>query len=91
MPAAFWLATRRGPVATASIWRAIAPPASAAAAVAIAVSLVRRAEPDPTLTGVAAVAASALLVTLLVLLAWPDTRREVLALTSLPSRHPRPT
>jgi polysaccharide transporter, PST family len=91
MPAAFWLATRRGPVTTVSIWRAIAPPASSAAAVAIAVSVVRRAEPDPTLTGVAAVAASALLVTLLVLLAWPDTRREVLALTSLPLRHPRPT
>jgi PST family polysaccharide transporter len=91
LPVAFWLSTRRGPVTTASIWRAIAPPASAAAAVAVAVAIVRRAEPDPTLTGIAAVAATALLVALLVLLAWPDTRRDVLALTSLPSRRPRPT
>jgi hypothetical protein len=43
------------------------------------------------MTGIATVAATALLVALLALLAWPDTRREVLALTSLPSRRPRPT
>lgn len=90
-PVAFWFATRQGPVRLGDIWRAIAPPVSAAAAVAVAVFLVRRVEPDPTVAGIASVGAAALAVVLLVLLAWPETRREFLALTSLPLRRPRPT
>jgi PST family polysaccharide transporter len=90
-PVAFWLATRQGPVRLADIWRAIAPPASAAVAVAVAVFLVRQVEHDPTAAGIAAVGAAASVVGLLVLLAWPETRRELAALTSLPSRRPRPT
>lgn len=90
-PVAFWLATRRGPVRVADIWRAIAPPASTAAAVAAAVFLVRRVEPEPTAAGIAAVGATALVVGLLGLLAWPETRRELLALMSLPLRRLRPT
>lgn len=91
MPVAFWLATRQGPVRVADIWRAIAPPASTAVAVAGAVFLVRRVEPDPTAAGIASVGATALVVGLLGLLAWPETRRELAALMSLPSRRPRPT
>jgi PST family polysaccharide transporter len=91
MPVAFWLATRQGPVRVADIWRAIAPPASAAVAVAAAVFLVRRFEPDPTAAGIAAVGATALVVVLLTLLAWPETRRELIALMSLRLRRPRPT
>jgi PST family polysaccharide transporter len=91
LPVSFWLATRRGPVSAPSVWRAIAPAASAAAAVAIATAIVRQAQPDPTMTGMASVAAVALLSALLALLAWPDTRRELLALTNPLSRRPRPT
>jgi len=90
-PVGFWLAARRGPVRAIQIWRAIAPPASAAVAVAVAVCLVRRVEPQPTLTGIVAVGATSLLVTVLVLLGWPETRRELLAIMSLPARHLRPT
>jgi PST family polysaccharide transporter len=90
-PVAFWLATRQGPVRVADIWRAIAPPASTAVAVAGAVLLVRRVEPDPTAVGIASVGTAALVVALLGLLAWPETRRELMALMSLPSRRPRPT
>ncbi len=90
-PIAFWLATRQGPVRVADIWRAIAPAASTAIAVAGAVLLVRRVEPDPTAAGIASVGAAALVVALLGLLAWPETRRELVALMSLPSRRPRPT
>ena len=90
-PVAFWLAARQGPVRAGDIWRAIAPPASAAVAVAASVFLVRRIEPDPTAAGIASVGATALVVMLLVLLAWPETRRELATLTSLPLRRPRPT
>ncbi len=90
-PVAFWLATRQGPVRVSDIWRAIAPPASAAAAMAVAVFLVRQVETAPTAAGIAVVGATALVVGLLVLLAWPDTRRELVALMSLPLRRPRPT
>src|ERR1700738_2819960 len=94
-PVAFWLATRRGPVRVADIWRAIAPPASAAAAMAVAILLVRRGAAGPPAGGPAprgaAGGATALVVGLLVLLAWPETRRELLALMSLPLRRPRPT
>jgi PST family polysaccharide transporter len=89
-PVAFWLAARQGPVRVGDIWRAIAAPASAAVAVAGSVFLVRRVEPDPTAAGIASVGATALVVVLLVLLIWPETRRELAALTSLPLRRPRP-
>jgi PST family polysaccharide transporter len=82
-PIAFWLAARRSPVATADIWRAIAPPASAAAVVMLVVWQVRQfalAAAGPTIGAFALVASIALFVVLLVLLAWPDTRRELLAL-----------
>lgn len=91
VPVAFWLAARRGPVTTGQIWRAIAPPASAAFALAIAVGLVRQVETQPTLAGIVAVGVTALSVTLLVLVAWPETRRELLAIMSLPARRLRPT
>lgn len=82
-PVAFWLATRRGPVSMTDVWRAIAPPASAAAAIMVAVWYLRHLvlpHADATVGSMATVAASALLVLVLVLLAWPDTRRELLAL-----------
>ena len=91
MPAAFWLASRRGPVTAGAIWRAIAPAATAAATIAFAVFFVRQAEPEPTVTGIAVVAVTAILAGLPALLAWPDTRREILALTIPLSRRPRPT
>jgi PST family polysaccharide transporter len=91
MPMAFWLATRRGPVSLGQIWRAIAPPATAALAVLVVVYGLRRLEPDPSVLAIASVAAAALAAVLLVLLAWPETRRELLALTNLPLRRPRPT
>jgi PST family polysaccharide transporter len=90
-PVAFWFATRRGPVRVAHIWRSIAPPFSAAAAVAGSVALVRQVETEPTIAGIVAVGATALLVLLLILLSWPETRHEFLAFMSLPSRRPRPT
>ncbi len=91
MPLYFWLATRRGPVTVLQIWRAIAPPASAALAVAAAVAIVRHFEQAPSVAGIAAVAVTALVVVLSVLLAWPETRRELMSLvTTLPSRRPRP-
>lgn len=80
LPMAFWLAARRGPVSTSLIWRAIAPPASAAAAVALAVwqlrELVLR-QAEPTIFGIAVTATTALVVTTLTLLVWPETRREL--------------
>lgn len=82
-PVAFWLATRRGPVSVTDVWRAIAPPATAAAAIMAVVWYLRRLvlpHADPTVAAITATAATALLVLVLVLLAWPDTRRELLAL-----------
>src|SRR5260370_36345896 len=55
-PTAFWLATRRGPVSAGFVWRAVAPPASAAAMVAVAVGCLRRFEPQPTLVALATTA-----------------------------------
>jgi len=83
-PVAFWLATRHGSVTVADIWRAIAPPLTAAAAIMVAVWYLRQlALPhgDPTIGSLAAAGATALLALVLVLSAWPDTRRELLALT----------
>lgn len=77
MPLAFWLSTRRGPVSTGMLWRAIAPPASAALAVAGAVGWLWRLEPAPTLPVLAGTAALAFSVCLLVLVIWPETRREL--------------
>jgi PST family polysaccharide transporter len=76
-PVAFWLATRRGPVSMGFVWRAVAPPASAAAAIAIAVGYLRRFELEPTLIALAATALVALSVAMLVLLLWPEIRREL--------------
>jgi PST family polysaccharide transporter len=78
MPLSFWLATRRGPVRAAEVWRAIAPAVSAALAAAGAVWLVRRyVPPEVSAEGLTAVGAAALLAVVLVLLAWPETRREM--------------
>ncbi len=94
-PAAFWLATRRGPVSARQIWRAVAPPASAALAVLLAVYAVRRVETEPSIAGLGSVAGTALIAVLLVLLAWPETRREMASImsyvSSLLSRRPHPT
>lgn len=77
-PVAFWLATRRGPVSAADTWRAIAPPASAALAAAAAAWLAREfISRELSLQAVAAVGAATLLAIMLVLLAWPETRREL--------------
>lgn len=78
MPLAFWLATRRSPVSVADVWRAIAPPASAALAAAAAAWAARRFTSHEVSTeSVVGVGAAALLAILLVLLAWPETRREM--------------
>jgi PST family polysaccharide transporter len=79
-PVAFWLSTRRGPVSTAAVWRAIAPAISAAAAVAVSVWYMREFvihDTAPTLGGILSIAITALLATTLVLLIWPETRREM--------------
>ena len=76
-PIAFWLATRRGPVSARFVWRAVAPPASAAAMVALAVGCLRRFEPEPTLITLATTAVIGLSTASLALLAWPEIRREV--------------
>jgi PST family polysaccharide transporter len=81
-PIAFWLATRRGPVSAGFVWRAIAPPASAAAMVAVAVGCLRRFEPEPTLVALATTAVVGLSAASLVPLAWPEIRREVRQLLS---------
>jgi len=76
-PLAFWLATRRGPVKVGAIWRAIAPPASIALAIVLVVGPLRTITPDPTPGAMAVVAATALVISLIGLFAWPETRREV--------------
>ena len=77
LPLAFWLTTRRGPVGVGAVWRAIAPPASIALAIAAIVGSLRVVTPDPTPAAMALVAATALVIALIGLLAWPETRREV--------------
>ena len=77
-PLAFWLATRRGPVRLGEVCRAIAPPASAAIVAAIAVGFVRAFVPRHfCLESVTAVGAAASASILIVLLLWPETRREL--------------
>ncbi|MBR2817121.1 MAG: lipopolysaccharide biosynthesis protein [Reyranella sp.] len=77
-PLAFWLATRRGPVHLGDVCRAAAPPASAAVAAAAAVLSVRALVPHNfTLESVTAVGAAASVSILIVLLLWPETRREL--------------
>jgi PST family polysaccharide transporter len=82
LPIAFWLATRHGPVSMGPVWRAIAPPASAAATVVLAVGYLRRFEAEPTWAALAATAIVALLAASLALLAWPEIRRELRQLQS---------
>jgi PST family polysaccharide transporter len=76
-PVAFWLVTRRGPVSAGFVWRAVAPPVSAAVMVAVSVGCLRRWEPEPTLGALAATAVIGLSAAILVLLAWPEIRREL--------------
>jgi PST family polysaccharide transporter len=77
-PLSFWLATRHGPVRNIDVWRAIAPPASAAIVAAMTVALVRACVPrNLSVESVAAVGAAASTVIFLVLLLWPETRREI--------------
>ena len=77
-PLAFWLATRRGPVGTLAVWRAIAPAVSAASVAAGAVWLVRHhVSREVSVEALAATGAAALLAVMLTLLAWPETRREM--------------
>jgi len=90
MPLTFWLATRHGPVSVGVLWRAIAPPASAAITVALSVGCLRQFVQAPTIVGIATTAALALSVALLALLAWPETRREILGLL-LSGKLPRPS
>jgi PST family polysaccharide transporter len=90
-PTAFWLATRRGPVSVGQIWRAVAPPASAALAVLVAGSAMRWLEREPTVEGIAAVAGTTVAAALLAAVSWPETRREFLLLVALPLRRLRPT
>lgn len=90
LPAAIWLATRRGPVSAIQTWRAIAPPASAAIAVALAVVGSRALIAAPSAIALASIAGLALSVTGAVLLAWPETRREMFAVMRPRPHHPRP-
>ena len=76
-PVAFWLSTRRGPVSVGFVWRAVAPPLSAAVVVAAAVGSLRYFKPEPTLIALAATAVVGLSAAILSLLAWPEIRREV--------------
>ena len=82
LPVAFWLSTRGGPVRAVMLWRAIAPPASAALAVAVSVFVLRLFEPVATISALAAAAAMALSATLIVLALWPETRHEMSRLLS---------
>lgn len=93
-PTAFWLATRRGPVTVGNVWRAIAPPATAAIAVALAAGGLRQIETAPTFTALASTAAAALAAAIGVLMMWPEIRRELRQLLERhvfrPSRTPSP-
>jgi PST family polysaccharide transporter len=77
MPLGFWLSARRGPVGVGTVWRAVAPPASIALAIAVIVGALRFVLPDRTPMAMATVAATALVISLLGLLVWPETRREI--------------
>ena len=80
LPLAFWLASRRGPVSMANLVTAIAPAVCTAVVGAATAWLLRYyAFPgaDPTLSGLLAVGAGAALAMMLVVLAWPETRREL--------------
>lgn len=77
-PVAFWLATRRGPVRQRDVWRAVAPALAAATAAAAAALAVRVVVPrEISFQSAASVGGSVLLAMLLMLLAWPETRREM--------------
>jgi PST family polysaccharide transporter len=77
LPTGFFLATRHGPVSMIALWRAIAPPASAALATAAAVSALRQVETAPTASALATTIGLAALVCVAVLMAWPETRLEL--------------
>jgi PST family polysaccharide transporter len=80
LPLAFWFASRRGPVSMLNLVTAIAPAVCTAVAGAATAWLLRHyAFPgvEPTLSGVLVVGAGAALAMMLVVLAWPETRREL--------------
>ncbi len=82
-PVAFWLATRSAPVTVGDICRAIAPPATAAVAILAAVWSLRSQlipQAAPTIGPLSAIAGTALAMLTLALLAWPETRRELIGL-----------
>lgn len=77
-PVAFWLATRHGPVRQRDVWRAVVPPLTVAVAAAAAALAVRAVVPrEISIQSVAAVGAAVLPAMLVVLLAWPETRRDM--------------
>jgi PST family polysaccharide transporter len=79
LPLSFWLATRFGPVRFTAVWRAVAPPATAALAVTAALGCFRHFQATPGLAALVVTAALAVFVTLAVLALWPETRREMAA------------
>lgn len=86
-PVAFWLATRAGPVTLRDVYVAVLPAALAAVIAAAAVWGLRRfvlPDVDVSARGLALVALSALLAMAVTLMAFPDTRRELLALLRYP-------
>lgn len=79
LPIAFWLATRRGPVAMGHILSAIAPAASAALAATTTAWALRHCvllDAGPTVAGVLLVGSGGSAAIVLAVLAWPETRRE---------------
>jgi len=69
-------------VSAAFVWRAVAPPASAAALVALAVGCLRRFEHEPTWMALASTAVVGVSAASLALLVWPEIRRELRQLQS---------
>lgn len=86
-PVAFWLATRAGPVKLRDVCMAVLPAAVAAVIAAAAVWALRRfavQDVDVSVSGVALVGLTALVAMAVTLMAFPDTRRELLALLRYP-------
>lgn len=78
LPLAVWLSTRRGPVTATALARALAAPGSAALLVGLAGTAVHTLEPGPTPLALAELAAAAAIACLIAVLAWPETRSELL-------------
>ena len=89
LPAAFWLAGRRGPVGCAALWGAVLPALLAAAAVAAGIGGLRLWQVFPALTPVQALLLAALVaagIALPVFAALPRSRRALDQLWRLPRR-----